>query len=357
MKRPTTFFACFASIIILATLASCDTVLQYPDGEGIDPNHPEGKTMLHITADTKFALLGEFEYDFENTYNTAANIARANIDSHTLRYTICAYDINEKAVSPIPKAKFTFTEPISDDIDTHKELEILPGDYRLVVWADYVDANSTSDKYYDTTDFAEIILKGNDGHPGSNPFRDAFYGETIVHVNLPNEPSTNAEVLLNRPAAKYTFVSNDLREFLDKEEARNKATSPDNAPQQAPPLSDYTVRIVYTRYMPCSFNVHTGKPIDSRTGVEYHSLISAMDGDNAQLAFDYVFTNGTETSVAVAMEVIHKDGTVVGRMPQFDVPLKRAHHTIITGKFLTTKSGGDIGINPEFDGSFNIMVQ
>jgi len=343
---------------IFAVLSGCDTVLQYPEGEGIDPNHPEGKALLHITADMKFALLGEFEYDFENPYNTAANISRANTDSHQLRYTICAYDLEARAVSPVPRATLTFTEPIGQEIDRYLELELLPGDYRLVVWADYVDANSISDKYYDTSDFAEIILNGENGHPGSNPYRDAFYGETSVRINMPNEPATEAEVLLKRPMAKYTFVSNDLREFLDKETSRMRnVPEADMAPLQAPPLTDYTVRIVYTRYMPCSFNLHTGKPADSRTGVEYRSLISVMDDDNAQLAFDFIFTNGTETSVAVAMEVIHKDGTVVGRMPQFDVPLKRSHHTIITGKFLTTKSGGDIGINPGFDGDFNIEIK
>lgn len=345
-------------LIIISGLSSCDTVLQYPDGEGMDPNHPEGKAMLHIKAEMEFPYLGEYEYDFENPFNPVSNISRANIDTHQLRYTIRAYDIKERAASPVPKATFRITAPIGEKIDSWLTLELLPGDYRLVVWADYVDSNSYSDKYYNTDDFVEVILKNDDGHPGSSPYRDAFYGETNIHINQPYEDQTEASVILKRPMAKYTFVSNDLREFLDKEASRTRqVASIDQAPMHAPPLTDYTVRIVYTRYMPCSFNVHTGKPADSRTGVEYRSLISMMDEDNAQLAFDHVFTNGSETSVAVAMEVIHKDGTVVGRMPQIDVPLKRSHHTIITGKFLTTKSGGAIGIYPEFDGDFNIFIQ
>ena len=166
----------------------------------------------------------------------------------------------------------------------------------------------------------------------------------------------DALIELVRPIANYTFVSTDLDEFLDTEMGRTGRNGAES-PQQAPPLSDYTVRVVYTKYMPSSFNAHTGKPVDSRTGVEYHSLISVLDDKKAQLAFDHVFTNGSDTSVAVAMEVLHSDGTVVARMPQFDVPLRRSHHTVVTGKFLTTKSGGDLGVNPDFEGEFNIEIR
>lgn len=348
----------FLPLMIMLALSSCDTVLQYPDGEGIDPNHPEGKALLHITADMEFAFLGEYEYDFENPFNPVANISRANIDSHQLRYTINVYDAKERAASPVPKTTLRFTAPIDQTIDNWVPLELLPGDYRLVLWADYVDSASDLDKYYDTSDFGEIILNNVNGHPGSNPYRDAFYGETNIHIGQPYEAETEASVVLKRPVAKYTFISNDLRDFLDKEASRTRENDgADKAPMQAPPLTDYTVRIVYTRYMPCSFNAHTGKPADSRTGVEFRSLISMMDDDHAQLAFDHVFTNGSETSVAVAMEVLYKDGSIVGRMPQIDVPLKRSHHTIITGKFLTTKSGGALGINPDYIGDFNIEIK
>jgi len=355
MKRTRLLLLWLHAMLAVSVLTGCDTVLQYPEPD--KPIVPDTKLMLHITADMEFAFLGEFEYDFENPFNPTVNSSRAGLDSHQLRYTVRAYDTKERASSPVPVATFRFTEPIGEIIDRWVSLDLDPGEYRLVVWADYVDNDSDDDKYYDTADFTEVILNGRDGHPGSNPFRDAFYGETNATVSQPGGPSTKASVLLKRPMAKYTFVTNDLREFLDRENARNRAGSDGRPPQQAPPLSDYVVRIIYTRYMPCSFNLHSGKPADSRTGVEYRSLISAMDEDKAQLAFDYIFTNGTETSVAVAMEVIHKDGTVVGRMPQFDVPLKRSHHTIVTGKFLTTKSGGPIGINPDFDGDFNIEIK
>ncbi|MDE7402883.1 MAG: hypothetical protein K2M87_05685 [Muribaculaceae bacterium] len=366
--------ACLYSMIVAALmliLTSCDTVLEYPEGGGYNPEHPHGKVILSIKTDLNYDFLGEYNYDFNNPFDlqltTRGNshwmVAEA---PHQIRYLLKAYNIEDKSVSPEAQETFTFTSPIESSFQETLNMELLPGSYRLVMWADYVDLGGAEDKYYNTSDFSEIILNGEDGHYGSNAYRDAFYGETTVTVVGAMEADVYAEIELKRPVAMYTFVSTDLDEFLESEisrtvgESGNGSRSPHDATgssQQAPPLNNYKVRIVYTKYMPSSFNAHTGKPVDSRLGVEYDSRITLDEQGRAKLAFDHVFTNGVDTSVAVAMEVIHSDGTIVARMPQFDVPLKRSHHTIVTGKFLTTKSGGEIGIQPDFDGEFNIFIQ
>lgn len=359
------------SIAVLSVLlTSCDTVLEYPRGNGYDPAHPHGKVILTVKTDLNFDFLGEYEYDFENPYNLqspARAYAWMAADArHHIRYTLKAYSVDDNSVSPVALETFIFTSPIESSFQETLNMELLPGIYRLVMWADYVDYGSTDDKYYDTTDFSEIVLNGNDGHYGSNVYRDAFYGETTLEVLTAIDPEVYAQIELRRPMAKYTFISTDLDEFLDSEKTRTGITKeesgrslevPQGVSQSAPPLSNYSVRMVYTQYMPSSFNAHTGKPVDSRLGVEYQSQISIDEQGRAALAFDHVFTNGANTSVSVAMEVLHRDGTVVARMPQFDVPLKRSHHTVVTGKFLTTKSGGAIGIHPDFDGEFNIFIQ
>lgn len=357
-----------AVVTILSIFTSCDTVLEYPDGSGIDPTHPHGKVTLSIKTNLNFDFLAEYEYDFENPYDLQARgksqTWQAAAAPHQIRYVLKTYRVSDNSVSPETLETFTFTSPIGASFQEDLCIEVLPGTYRLVMWADYVDLGSSEDKYYDTTDFSEIILKEEEGHYGSNVYRDAFYGETTLEITEPME-NVHAEIELQRPMAMYTFISTDLDEFLESEISRTREASVEtrayyDAPegsQPAPPLNDYRVRMVYTRYMPSSFNAHTGKPVDAILGVEYESQITIDEEGRAKLAFDHVFTNGVDTSVAVAMEVVHRDGTVVARMPQFDVPLKRSHHTIITGKFLTTKSGGEIGVKPDFDGDFNIFIQ
>lgn len=345
--------------VMLFLLPSCDTVLEYPDNNGIDPSPEKGTVVLNISADVSFPVLGEYEYNYSdapaNSITRPHKIAQAALP-HQLRFKLKASFADDPSPYPVAVYEKTVTSDHTLDHINPITLELPPGDYRLMMWVDNVDLGSEADKYYDTSNFSEILLSDRNGHYGSNPYRDAFYGETTVSITENFNENIEAGIRLKRPMAKYTFVSDDLRDFLEEESTRVKQIESQSI-SKSPQLSDYQVRIIYTRYMPCAFNTYTGKPADSRTGVEYRSLPSIMDADRVTLAFDYIFTNGSETSVPVAMEVIYKDGTVVGRVPSFDVPLKRSHHTIITGKFLTTKSNGDIGVNPDFNGDFNIEIK
>lgn len=344
----------FIMMIMVIALTGCDTILQYPEYPGVDPTRPNGSLELTLDFDCEFGMLGEYEYDYENPSNSLqSRSGRADTESHLQRFVINAYPAGDNSSKPVPVWSRTFTTAIEGNRSRTVGIELPPGDYRIVVWADYESKDSSTGNYYDAREFHEIILSNANGHPGSNHYRDAFYGETSVRVNTSTEESAQGKITLRRPMARYTFISTDLREFLDKEGSRTKG----GAHLPASSLADYKVRMIYTRYMPCSFNAHTGKPCDSRLGVEYRSVPEVLDTDKAQLSFDYVMVNGTSTTISVAMEVIHKDGTVVGRMPYFDVPLLRSHETIVTGKFLTTKSGGDIGINNKFDGEFNIEIK
>lgn len=347
------------AMVLMFAATGCDTVLQYPDEPDTRLDDQSKNVYLTIEVDDVFKLLGEYEYDYET--QSAWGVARskhlqAARASHQFRLILNAYDAADKSVHPKVLFTETLTQPVTTGLNRTRMLRVMPGNYRFVMWIDYVDEGSQLDKYYSTGEFAEIILNNDGGHYGSNDYRDAFYGETMVNIPEMTDGDIHACINLGRPMAKYTFISDDFREFYDNELSSGRVSAT-QGPSRAPDLSDYLVRVVYTRYMPCAFNAHTGKPADSRLGVEYHSLISVMDEDRAQLAFDYIFTNGTQTSVSVAMEVLYKDGAVVSRMPTFDVPLKRSHQTFVTGKFLTTKSGGPIGIDPGFEDDFNIEIK
>ena len=122
-------------------------------------------------------------------------------------------------------------------------------------------------------------------------------------------------------------------------------------------LSGYGVRFIYPMYMAFSFNMFTDRPADSWTGVRYESRIQKIDDRTALMGFDYVFVNSHDTAINVMIEVYDlRDGEVVARIPALDVPLRRSHHTIVRGPFLTTKAGGAPSIDPSFDGDFNVPI-
>ena len=48
------------------------------------------------------------------------------------------------------------------------------------------------------------------------------------------------------------------------------------------------------------------------------------------------------------------DGERIAGFPSLDVPVWLSTITLVKGNFLTTKASGGVGIDPGFDGEFNI---
>lgn len=355
---PAAFVATFIGTLMLT---GCD-VHEFVDDPAA-PNKPIKVFRLTLRHDQALPLLGKFSYAGGSVNSTSRSTGpEEEARPHWIRYTINAYESSRGEVSRAPQKTYVFSREFSNDLDTTVEIALPEGDYRLIAWTDYVDHGSSADKYYNTSDFAEIILAHKGTHYGSNRFRDSFYGSVETSVSNTNASGSvvkdiidEAIVDMKRPVARYTFISTDLRRFLESEGKAARLSG--SLSKNSPALGDYRVRFVYTRYMPCSFNTFTGKPADSWTGVEFESRIVQTSDHEAQIGFDYVFVNGNHTAATVGLEVMDRQGNLLARIPPFDVPLERSRHTIVKGEFLTTKSGGAMGIDPDFDGEFNIEIE
>ena len=75
-----------------------------------------------------------------------------------------------------------------------------------------------------------------------------------------------------------------------------------------------------------------------------------------ELGFDYVLVNGSEASVQIAVEVYDYDSTLLSSTGTITVPLKRSKLTTLIGEFLTVTTQGGVGIDPSYDGEFNIFI-
>ena len=91
--------------------------------------------------------------------------------------------------------------------------------------------------------------------------------------------------------------------------------------------------------MPHAYSMYTDKPVDSSTGVMFESTLRKLSESEASMGFDYVFVNGKKSAVTEPIEV----------------PLKRSHHTTLTGMFLMSEASGGVTINPDFDGDHNLI--
>ena len=194
--------------------------------------------------------------------------------------------------------EFVFTKDIAEGYDHEVTLDVLPGNYNFMVWSDLVQTSGDS-HFYNADNFAEITLQGD--HKGNNDYRDAFRGTnniTLVADIMERLPDT-LDVVMQRPLAKFEFVTNDVVEFIDKESTRiaskangNKAASTDDTPTRAVNIEDYKVVFYYVGFMPHAYSMHTDKPVDSSTGVMFESTLKKLSESEASMGFDYVFVNG-----------------------------------------------------------------
>lgn len=336
----------WAGLAGLALLAACD-VHEFPAEET-----PEATDVtLHLNFHTDLPLHQVVEH-------ARSRAASTQPDDYDVRYQLRVYRSDGNGVfhnddyTPLLETKDDVTR-LNHDL----RLQLPEGNYRLAVWADYVDEGGQEDKFYATGRFEEIMLQG-DGHPGNNDLRDAFCGtqEIALTADGPDE----ATVEMERPLARYNFVTTDLDVFLTRVLARQaaaaRAGNTDGNDTKAIDLNDYRVTFRYTGFLPSAFNLFANAPVDAQTGVWFDGKISRLSDTEAELGFDYVFVNGTESTVQVALDVRDAAGEVIASIPPIDVPLTRSRYTTVRGPFLTTEATGGVGIDPGFDGEWNVEI-
>lgn len=335
---------------VLFFFTACD-VHEWPE-EGEEPE----KDYVRIS------LL--FETDMEEKNHFYETRSALSVEGYEMRYLLRAFPVEGEStgrtVSRTAAWEHVFTRPVSlNDYNTLVDVEMdLPdGEYSLMVWADFVKSGTQENHFYAPDNFAEITLHGE--HKANTDMRDAFRGTTELAVTRSAVGDGTIVVNMERPLAKFTFLTTDLREFVDKEEAeaQQRASARGETYTRGVKLEDYKVVFHYTGFMPCAYNMYTGKPNDAKTGVSFESTVKAISDSEASMGFDYVFVNGTESTASLIIALYNKEGEELFSSNPIEVPVKRSQHTIVRGKFLTIETSGGVGIVPDFDGEYNYEVK
>ena len=58
----------------------------------------------------------------------------------------------------------------------------------------------------------------------------------------------------------------------------------------------------------------------------------------------------------ILFEVYDSENNLLANINPIEVPLVRSQLTIVRGEFLTSKATGGVGIVPDFDGEYNIVI-
>ncbi len=329
----------FAIMVVAALSSSC--VHEFP-------KTPENrKVTLRIHHELPWDL-------FEWTYpkNTRANDAAL-----CARYIIGIYP--EGATTEIAYSKTILTRADLERVDFSVDIDVPVGRWDIRIWTDNSLTATGLSPYYNADDFTSITYAS--PFIGGDSRKDAFVGNismTVPDVNSEDWGRDTYDVELHRPLTAYAFIATDLEEFVEQEitRTRNEAASAGVPPANLPPisLSDYAVKISYSGFLPSVYHPFSDRPVDSATGVSFNTTASQLNKSEALLGHDFVFINGKESTVRTELDLYHKDGTHIARVSSFDIPVKRNRCTIVRGEFLTSKATGSTGIDPGFDGDFNI---
>jgi len=293
--------------------------------------------VLYISCETQPSIYEEINY--------ATRMTELTVD-HDQRYIVNIYKSNDgENFTNQADTTIIYTKQIDDEQNHSIRLNLTQGFYDFIVWSDYVDKGTDNDKYYNTVNFAEITYLDRENYEGCNILKDILYGTvrtTVAYDSYLTDDDIveqEATVYLERPLAKYKFISTDLIELSD----------PVN-------FDNYQVVFYYTGFMPCSFNAFTNQPCNSWESIYFNGKITPLTENEIELGFDYIFVSGEESKHNIAMEIYNKNGDLINNVV-IEVPLARGKLTIVRGNFFTLKNNNnDIIINPDYDGDINIEI-
>lgn len=346
---------------LLYYMMTCIQVLLLSACDSYESPETPVSAQLHLCLnyETDMTLLG-YHYNGVSVVEQGMSKTYDNRQADgKIRYIVRVYPASEKQhTSQNCIQEFVFTKDIAQGYNHEVTLDIAPGSYNIMVWSDLIHENGDSN-FYDANNFAEIKLQGD--HQGNTDYRDAFRGTSSITLTANRNESLadTLHVAMQRPLAKFEFITTDLKKFVDKELeylADAAATRGSVAPTQVD-MDNYRVVFRYAGYMPDTYNMNTDKPIDASTGVCFESKLNIQNENEASLGFDYVSVNDKETGVSVQIGLYDNEGRQVALSDPIDVPLLRSHHTVLTGSFLLQQASGGININPDFDGNHNIVIQ
>lgn len=324
----------YIGLIALLATAFTSCVHDFPDDGGVDP------TLVEVSTEVTLAP------GFIPLEITPAEVKSRTADGWRRRFVVSALREGKEVARQIT---------VTDEITGQDGKLLLPAslklhalEYTLTVWADYVKDETGTDVYYDTRDLSSVVCIA--PYTGGTDRRDCLYGTATIDLRRYRDEwnaHEQASISLVRPQTKYSIVATDVQKFLAKIGQKADAD-----------LASYTITFSYGFYIPLGFDVLTGRPAHSKTGVMFTlPLTLPADGqEECCIGSDFVFVNGQESSVLLGIEIKDGTGKTVSRTTGLEVPYRRGHITTVRGPFLTNEMQGGITIDPGFDGEIYVDI-
>lgn len=335
-----TIYSILLIVSVILSVSSC-YVHQFPkDGTPAEVN-------IQLYYDTDLPPFLTLEVDSMFTKSTSERDLRYILRFHRR--------LSDGTYARESEYSYTFTKDDVTDLNHNVTVYVPEGDYRLLVWSDYVEQGSQDHLYYNADNFTDVIMETSP-YTGNEDSKDAFTGSIdvqVVRYGSQEEP-VRAVVNMRRPLAKYVFITTDLDDFITKMIELSEATG--DPLDQTIDIEAYDVVFFYKSFVPTEFNMFTDKPIDAKTGLRFNSTLKRISDNEAEMGFDYILVNGTESSIIVAVGLFDKEGNQLSMTTDIEVPIVRSKLTTVRGSFLMQEAGGGVYIDSSYEGENNIYI-
>ncbi len=286
--------------------------------------------------------------EWEHLYDGASVIEQGLgdiYDNHQdygkIRYIVRTYPVSEKQRTMQDYVQeFIFTKDIAEGYDHEVTLDVLPGNYNVMVWSDLVKTSGDT-HFHNADNFAEIMLQGD--HKGNTDYRDAFCGKSSIplYANNGSQMNETINISMKRPLAKFEIIANDLLEFIE---------------MKGSDLNLYKAKIQYIGFMPNTYSLFADRPVASITGEMFESSLKKLTDTEVTMGFDYVFVSDNGTTVTVRIGIYDNKDQLISLSNPITIPVKPDHHTLLKGKFLMLNSSNGVDIDPNWGGDYNIIL-
>ena len=298
---------------------------------------------LEEDSNTAFILHLDYDMDipFYKTIECTEDARAVENQKYDVRYIVKVYPKESDGDSK-ELYSYVFTKDDVAELDNSVTLNLKNGNYKFMVWTDYVTEGSDEDYFYNTKAFDEISLKEGESYQGNSNLKDAFQGKVESEVS---SQVTEARIAMERPVAKIKFVSTDMDTFMS--EIADAALT----------INDFKVVFRYQGYFLNAYNMHTNKLSGSITDKVFESTLTKISDIEVEMGFDYVFAESLDSSVYVTIEICDKDGNVISSFKMVEVPVICGKQTTVMAKFMSSQSGSGATIDPDYNGDINIEIK
>lgn len=301
----------------------------------VDGIMPDGEGNVEFRVDVPEAM--SYTRAGENSSSAKGGLTNVDFTKYDLRYQLAVYRVDGdnmvQAISPQVKIVDSYQS-------VNYSLRLTPGrQYKVVVWADFVEQGKTEDLHYNTSDLRNVTAMEPAGL--NDESRDAYF---ITKDYKLDEGSVS--LLLKRPFAKLRLVTTDWNyENLEM---------PDN------------IKVTY-------FNCKRFTNIDLLTGLSSSAELGAAESEmvytgsinkaekdysldydasdnNRTILVDYLMTDISEqTPIHFVLETLDGDVQITRHELNTDIPIQRNWLTTVIGNTLTTETVFEVSIDDKFE--------